>query len=311
MLHCNGKGGQAAQLIKNLSQTGNGCLVHPDTRSLWWIQPDPGLRISWPRSSDSHPDVIDVLSDDIDVKVDDDDDNSVGESHDSFNPAKVSPNIKNKSPCCSRESLHHRHHSHQHLNKHHQHQHHRRHHHHHKQPQHPQPPFGNGFQQQQPIFRPICPTPPPKSVRHTFPPLTRQNCVDVQINYPHKVVPPPRSHTSCLERVPTFDYPKTFRQMSVEKLPYLSPHLPCQQVNPVCTRFDSLTSSSSSCCRRPDSSCSCQPGERRFCFHPVEPAEPVYDRVVSWLEMNAPSRTFSKLLLIVILFLIWSEKNWT
>ena len=49
--------------------------------------------------------------------------------------------------------------------------------------------------------------------------------------------------------------------MSVEKLPYLSPHLPCQQVNPVCTRFDSLTSSSSSCCRRPDSSCSCQPGE--------------------------------------------------
>ena len=251
MLHCNGKGGHATQRLKN---SGNGCIVHPDTRSLWWIRPDPDLRFSWPKPADSHPDVIDVISDDNDDSVDE------SNKCQSEFPAKLA------SPCCSRDSS---------------------------------VPCLNTFQQQQqsqPIFRPICPTPPsqvrPKLVRQSFPPLTRQDCVDVQISYPRVV----RHHNSknfegerVLVNYPTFDCPNSFRPFSHATVPYhaLSPHPQChlQTSNGVCRRIDSLTSSSSSCCRRPESSCSCHP---RYRFKTVDQnqVDPVYDRVLSWLVVK-------------------------
>ena len=273
--------------MKAIGQTGNGCLVHPDTRSLWWIQPEPEFHISWPRPSDSHPDVIDVVSDedhdDDAADVDKlDDDNSIGESHKSFNSTKLARSLKNKSPCCSRDSLH----------LHHQQQHHQHHHHHHNRHQ----QHNNVQQQQQPIFRPICPT-PPKKVRQTFPPLTRQNCVDVQISYPRVVHQMSDTKKPANERVlvsyPTFDCPNSFRPFSHAKVPYhaLSPHSHCDKN--ICRRFDSLTSSSSSCCRRPDSSCSCR-HEKRYRFQPVDPGprDPVYDRVVSWLKSDSPKTCY-------------------
>lgn len=250
MLHCNGKGGHATQRLKN---SGNGCLVHPDTRSLWWIRPDPDLRSSWPKPTDSHPDVIDVISDG------NDDDDSADESN------KCEP-IKTASPCCSHRDS--------------------------------SVPCVNSFPPQ-PIFRPICPTPsqqvrPPQLVRQSFPPLTRQDCVDVQISYPRVV----QHHNSTKqnfdgERVlvsyPTFDCPNSFRPFNQATVPYhaLSPHPQCQMQtsNGVCRRLDSLTSSSSSCCRRPDSSCSCQ---HRYRFKTVDhnQIDPVYDRVLSWLVVK-------------------------
>ncbi len=291
MLHCNGKVGHGRpaitttsattpQWLKNFSNNSNGCIVHPDcSRSLWWLHPDPDFtaRSSWPKPSEPHhDDVINVLSDAND-SVDGSNNCEEGEP-----PVKPVHTIK--SPCCNVRDLHH-------------------------------PVRHSSFPQ--PIFRPICSTTSSQRrassiARQT---LTRQNCVDVQISYPrvvtasnhaHKSKTPTKSSTKASTKINAdimIDYPSCPNVVRpFNQIPYhvLSPHSQCQSRNSnVCRRIDSLTSSSSSCCRRPDSSCSCQHPQQqqqlqqlqklhRYRFKSVDHNnEPVYDRVISWLKITS------------------------